>query len=137
MTDRDRDHLHPQPRAGVNVTRRPDVRERSAASESSFPRADPAAPARGTKGPARAVAGDVASTPDDLHQALQLVGAVLDDAPRSAYLVEQAAGDPRVTLRLASLVVGLLEGDSDDKKRDSLAALSLALQMTGVTACQG
>jgi hypothetical protein len=79
---------------------------------------------------------DVDEVEDDVSDGraltLRLVEALIDDAPESTQLLVEAAGDLLVTLRLASLVVGLLEGDTPEEKRKSLVALSLALQMVEV-----
>lgn len=66
---------------------------------------------------------------DDLSTALWLVEALIDDDDRSTDLLLEAAGDLRTTLRLAAMVVGLLDGDSAAEKRVSLASFALALQL--------
>lgn len=66
---------------------------------------------------------------DDLTLALRLVGAVLDDCPDSTSLAIEAAGDVRVLLRLASLVVGLLPGETSAEKQAALTTVTLVLQL--------
>jgi hypothetical protein len=81
---------------------------------------------------ATAAAGDATEPLDSLIVALRYVEALVDDAPESTDLLVEAAGRLLVTLRLASMVVGLLDGDEPAEKRKSLAEFSLALQMVEV-----
>lgn len=76
--------------------------------------------------------GSKVEAPHDVATACRLVGAMIDDCPDSTDLLLAAAGDVRTTLRLASMVAGLLEGDTPAEKHASLTTMSLVLQMQGV-----
>jgi hypothetical protein len=66
---------------------------------------------------------------NDLDLTLRLIAALVDDDPKSTDLLMEVVGDVRATLRLASMVVGLLDGDTAEEKRASLTRFSLALQV--------
>jgi uncharacterized protein YejL (UPF0352 family) len=79
----------------------------------------------------------VMSEHNDLDLTLRLIAALVDDDPTSTDLLMEVVGDVRATLRLASMVVGLLNGDTPEEQRASLAQFSLALQVTDVDGVSG